>query len=42
VVPDATSGIYDRGLEELRGIGVEVLDAEECVSWLLERRPESE
>jgi nicotinamidase-related amidase len=42
VVPDATSGIYERGLEELRGIGVEVLDAEECVSWLLERRPESE
>jgi nicotinamidase-related amidase len=34
VVPDATSGIYERGLEELRSIGVEVRHAKECVSWL--------
>jgi len=34
VVPDATSGIYERGLEELRSIGVEVQHAKECVSWL--------
>jgi nicotinamidase-related amidase len=33
-VPDATSGVYERGLRELRTIGVLVLDAEECLSWL--------
>jgi nicotinamidase-related amidase len=33
-VPDATSGVYERGLEELRSIGVAVLNADECLSWL--------
>jgi hypothetical protein len=33
-VRDATSAVYDRGLEELRGIGVVVQDADECLSWL--------
>jgi nicotinamidase-related amidase len=33
-VPDATSGVYERGLRELRSIGVLVLDADECLSWL--------
>lgn len=33
-IPDATSGVYQRGLEELRGIGVTVEDTKECVSWL--------
>jgi nicotinamidase-related amidase len=36
-VPDATSAVYDRGLEELRGIGVTIRDAKESVSWLRER-----
>jgi nicotinamidase-related amidase len=31
---DATSGVYARGLEELRGIGVIIQDADECASWL--------
>jgi nicotinamidase-related amidase len=35
-VPDATSGIYDRGVEELRGIGVTVADTDECVGWARE------
>jgi nicotinamidase-related amidase len=35
-VRDATSGVYDRGLEELRRIGVVVQDADECLSWLRE------
>lgn len=30
-VADAISGIYDRGREELRGIGVQLLGADECV-----------
>jgi nicotinamidase-related amidase len=33
-VPDATSGVYERGLRELISIGVLVLDADECLSWL--------
>lgn len=28
LVPDATSGVYARGLDELRGIGVDVSDAD--------------
>jgi nicotinamidase-related amidase len=35
---DATSGIYARGLDELRGIGVVIQDVDECVSWLRETR----
>jgi len=33
-VPDATSGTYDRGLAELEGIGVAVLDADETADWI--------
>lgn len=35
-VRDATSGVYQRGLDELVRIGVAVLDAEECATWLKE------
>jgi nicotinamidase-related amidase len=35
-VSDATSAVYERGLEELRRIGVAVRDTDECVSWLRE------
>lgn len=31
---DATSGIYDIGLQELRNIGVLVMTTEECLAWL--------
>ena len=34
-VPDATSGTYERGLEELEAIGVMVTDAAETVEWLV-------
>jgi nicotinamidase-related amidase len=34
VAQDAISGLYDRGLEELRGIGVSVMTASEVKSWL--------
>jgi nicotinamidase-related amidase len=33
-VPEATSGTYDRGLEELANIDVAVNDVEETVEWL--------
>ncbi len=33
-VTDATSGTYDRGLDELRGIGVAVKNTEETINWL--------
>jgi nicotinamidase-related amidase len=33
-VSNATSGVYERGLEELRSLGVVVLDTDECLSWL--------
>jgi nicotinamidase-related amidase len=36
-VSNATSGVYERGLEELRGLGVVVLDTDECLSWLRTR-----
>jgi nicotinamidase-related amidase len=36
-VPDATSGVYARGLDELRGIGAAIQDAEQFVSWLREK-----
>lgn len=35
-VTDATSGTYERGLEELAGIGVATLSTEETVTWLRE------
>jgi nicotinamidase-related amidase len=34
LVSDAVSGLYDRGIEECRGIGVEVLDLSETLDWL--------
>jgi nicotinamidase-related amidase len=33
-VPDATSGVYRRGLDELKSIGVVIQDAEACATWL--------
>ncbi len=33
-VPDATSGVYERGVEELRDIGVAVRDTDATVDWL--------
>jgi nicotinamidase-related amidase len=33
-VPDATSGTYDRGLEELEEIGVHLMRTDEVVDWL--------
>jgi len=33
-VRDATSGVYARGLDELKGIGVAVQDADDCAAWL--------
>lgn len=38
LVPDATSGLYERGEAELRGIGVELVGSEECRSAVLGRR----
>lgn len=35
-VRDATSGVYQRGLDELAQIGAAVWDAEECATWLKE------
>jgi len=34
LVKDATSVIYDLGLEELKNIGVSIMDADACISWL--------
>jgi nicotinamidase-related amidase len=31
---DATSLVYDIGLQELKAIGVSIMSADECVSWL--------
>jgi nicotinamidase-related amidase len=36
-VADATSGVYTRGMDELKGIGVDVRDADECAAWLVIR-----
>jgi len=33
-VPDATSGTYDRGVEELEGIGASVKSTEEAAAWI--------
>jgi nicotinamidase-related amidase len=33
-VPDATSGVYARGLDELKGIGVAVQDVDKCAVWV--------
>ncbi len=34
MVTDAVSGVYERGLQELRNIGVTLMDSETCVDWL--------
>ena len=34
LVPDATSGVYERGLEELENIGVAVNDTDGTIEWL--------
>ncbi len=34
LVSDAISGLYDRGVEECRAIGVAVLDSSETLDWL--------
>ena len=31
---DATSLVYDLGIQELKNIGVSVMDTDECISWL--------
>lgn len=36
LVPDATSGVYERGLQELENIGVALKDTEETIEWLTE------
>jgi nicotinamidase-related amidase len=33
---NATSLVYDIGLQELRNIGVSLMDADECISWLVD------
>lgn len=33
-VPDATSGTYERGVEEIEGIGASVKTTEEAVAWI--------
>lgn len=34
LVEDAVSGVYEQGLQELRNICIEVMNAEECLAWL--------
>lgn len=36
LVRDATSGLYDRGESELKGIGVQVVETDEVVTWIAE------
>ena len=31
---NATSLVYDLGLQELQNIGVSVMDTDECIAWL--------
>lgn len=33
-VPDATSGVYDRGIEELEAIGVAAYDTTDTIEWI--------
>lgn len=35
-VPDATSGVYERGIEELENIGVKVQDTADTIAWISE------
>jgi len=34
VVRDAVSGLYDRALQELRAVGVAMIDADDVADWL--------
>jgi len=34
VITDAMSGLYDRGLQELRNIGVELMEVKDVTGWL--------
>ncbi|MBZ5580423.1 MAG: cysteine hydrolase [Acidobacteriia bacterium] len=33
-IADAVSGVYERGLDELRNIGVAVLTSDDCIRWI--------
>jgi nicotinamidase-related amidase len=32
-IQDATSGVYDRGVQELQGIGISVMTTHACLAW---------
>ncbi len=32
-IADATSGMYERGVQELQGIGVTVMNTHACLAW---------
>jgi hypothetical protein len=34
LTPDAVSGLYERGAQELRTIGVTLMDTNTCVAWI--------
>jgi nicotinamidase-related amidase len=34
LVTDATSGLYEKGREEMHNIGLTLMDTEECLTWL--------
>ena len=31
---DATSVLYDRALQELKNVGVSIMNTDECIAWL--------
>lgn len=37
-VADATSGVYERGIEELENIGVAVQSTTDTIEWIVEER----
>lgn len=39
LVSDAMSGVYDWGIEECRGIGVDVMELSSTLAWLDQDRP---
>jgi hypothetical protein len=38
LVTDAVSGVYEKGLEELRNIDVSLMTTAECIDWMSGRR----
>lgn len=38
-IPEAVSGTYQRGLQELKNIGVHLMTAKECDDWLTREQP---